>query len=219
MPEPAKIDVSFSNMSSTLTGDVTVRGDSDELFLRAVARAVREQLDAHYSGQPAAIWWADPDYPEGLSMLVPEGTTMGAAREYFGEESDATPPTIHVNEGGIGGDSDTATYIIQLMQTGFAIAGYVSSTLAVQRAAVKVRYGRARQLAKDWNDGDHISPELREVVLAKWIWPRKQFDKVFGLDAYRGPLLLRTLGYERIDMEWGEEWHKKLDDEGNPEIS
>lgn len=214
MGDLIRINVSFSTMSGALSGDIVVEGAAKEMFVVATARAVRHQLSDDYRGQPAAVWWADPDFPERLLMIVPEGLTMAAANEYFGDEVTKQPPSIGVNEGGLGGDSDAATYIIELIRSGFEIAGYVSATLAVQRAAVKARYGRARQLAKDWNDGDYIGPELRDVVLAKWIWSRRDFDKVFGLGPSRGPLLLRSLGYQRYDMDWGEEWHRTSTQDG-----
>lgn len=212
MPNPPTINVSFFNQFRTVSGDVTVEGDSDELFVTATARAIREQLAPDYSGRPAVIWWKDPNYPELLSMVIPRGMTMAAAQEYFGDEADATPPTVGVNEGGYGGDADAANYIIELVRGGFEVGGYVTATLAAQRLAMKVRYGHARQLAKDWNDGDYVSPELRSVVQAKSIWQRRDFDKVFGLDSSRGPLLLRTLGFQRYDMDWGEEWHRMHDE-------
>lgn len=211
MSDAIRMNASFATMDGSLSGDIVVEGTTNDLFVVATARAVREQLSPDYDGQPAAVWWTDPDFPEHLLMIVPEGMTLGVAREYFGDEADQYPPTIGVNEGGLGGDSDAANYIIELVRNSFEIAGYVSAALSVQRAAVRAKYGNARRLAKDWNDGDHIAPELRDVVLAKWIWSRRHFDKVFGLGPSRGPLLLRTLGYERHDMDWGEEWHRTVE--------
>lgn len=216
MSEPVRIHVSYSTQSGKLGGVITIVGEEGELFRSAVIRAVREQLDANHAGTPYGVRWQDPDYPDSLHAIFPEKLTMGAAREYFGDEIDADPPTIHVDEGGYGGAPEYVAYAIDLVSAGMTIGGYVTATLGAQRAALKVRYRRARELAKDWNDGDYISPELRDVVHAQWVWPRRRFDRVFGLDASRGPLLLRRLGYERRDNHEGvEEWVRVYDEDGS----
>lgn len=194
-----------------VAGDVTAIGDPHERFEVVLRRAVRAELDPEFTDRLVGIRWQDPDYPEQLMMLFPQEMTMAAVAEYFGPEIEASPPTIQVDDGGYGGDT-IPEYVIELINTGIQLGGYVGASLAVQRSAVKAVYAKTRRLAKDWNDSGRISPELRESVLREPRWRRKAFDQTFGLDAARGPELLRDLGYSRREYEWGEYWERSLDD-------
>lgn len=213
MPSLVSVRVNVSTEFAThrAHGAVVVTGSPDEEFQVALTRAVREQLNPEFDGHLVGVHWEDPDYPEWLIGVIPDGMTMAAVREYFGDVADQEPPTIGVSDGGFGGDGPIA-YGIELVRSGVEIAGYVAATLAVQRALVRARYGRLRKLARDWNDSDYISSELREAVMAQPVWERGRFDRTFGLDTVRGPLLLRTLGYSRRDYDWGQVWERSLDD-------
>jgi hypothetical protein len=213
-PISIRVRVSTYMARPPASGSVMVAGDPEDLLSEAVVRAVREQLEPNFKGQLPCISWYDPEYPAALVAVYPSEMTLAAVREYFGDEADADPPTIKKFEGGIGGDGALLYYALDLAQTAMAITGYVSASLAVQRGLVKVRYRKFRQLATDWNDSDFVSPELRDAVETERTWLRSDFNKTFGLDASRGPLLLRTLGYRRYnyDRDGAEYWRREVDE-------
>lgn len=193
--------------------ELQVSGLENDLFIPGIEKAVVGQvgeriLPLHLFG----ITWSDPDYPEGLQQIA-GNLTFGQILEYFGAEVEAQPPTIHVDDGGYGGDATYIPYFIQLGHDLLDVGGAVSMTLAAQRALVAVRYGGFRQLAKDWNDSGVVSADLRDAVFNRGSWERREFDRTFALDGARGPELRRELGYQRRDYDWGEMWTRRFDDD------
>lgn len=198
--------------SRRLDADLLVDGNPNELLIPAVERAIIQKLDPNFSDRIAGIEWDDPEYPERLIMIIPEGMTLGATAEYFGDEATSVPATIRLTDGGYGGDGDVG-YLIDLVNFALTGAGWVTLTLAAQRRIVKARYAKYRHLAKDWNDSGRVSRELHEAVCSKPSWSRTDFDRTFGLNSNRGPELLRNRGYQRHDYEWGEYWERTTDND------
>lgn len=188
--------------------NLRVAGLEDELFIPAVEREVqRSESNGVARVSLCGLVWNDPEFPERLHQIAPQGLTFANLLEYFGEEVDVWPPSINVDDGGYGGGADYIPYVIELTRTGFELAGMASSVLAAQRLLVRMRYSRFRQLAKDWNDTGVVSDELRRAVMAEALWRRTDFDKTFALGAARGPELLRSLEFEKIvDPYSGEVW-------------
>ncbi|WP_127794464.1 hypothetical protein [Agromyces sp. LHK192] len=208
MPETTlHIHVS-ADCGPAVDADVLVVADPSERLIDAAERAVRDQVDARFEGKLVGIIWNDPEYPDRLMQLYPVDLTVGATRAYFGEEADESPATIILTTGGFGGDAQLFAYAIDFVIGSLGTVGTVQTALSVQRAAIRVRYRRFRDLAKQWNDSEYLSPDLVEAVCADPVWRRDHFDRVFGLDEHRGPLLLRTLGYERWSDSSSERWHR-----------
>jgi len=151
------------------------------------------------------IRWTDPDYP---ALLMQDGTqlTFAQIRDFFGDEIDAEPPTITVDDGGYGGDESLwFEYAIVIIRGVAEAVGVVSTTLGAQRQLARVKFASYRRLAKEWNDTGVISTELQDLVYNHGNWDRNDFDRAFNLGDARGPQLLRDLGYERRRDEWGNE--------------
>lgn len=149
------------------------------------------------------VRWTDPEYP---AFLMQDGTelTFGQVRDFFGDEIDADPPTIAVDDGGYGGDEGLwFQYGIEIVRGGFEAAGAVATILGAQRQLARLRFAEYRRLAKQWNDTGTISTELSDLVYNHGTWDRPDFDRAFNLGDLRGPDLLRALGYERREDDWG----------------
>lgn len=187
--------------------DMLVSGEEADNFLDAIkARIVKEQgSEVLRDFGLYGIRWTDPEYP---AFLMQDGTelTFGQVRDFFGDEIEADPPTITVDDGGYGGDEGLwFQYAIEILRGGFEIAGAVATILGAQRQLARLRFAEYRRLAKQWNDTGTISTELSDLVYNHGNWERPDFDRAFNLGDSRGPELLRALGYERREDDWGNE--------------
>ena len=211
MPDQININVALAVWlvpgDRASSGEIVVSGTADESFLNAVERSIRQQL----AGEPvlpiAGIEWSDPESDERLMQIITDDLTVGHVAAYFESEIEKRPATITLSEAGYGGDFDPG-YIIEI---GLQVAGAVSvvrSTLLVQRAAIRLRNRKRRGYAKEWNDTGRIPEDLKDDVLNKGSWPRRDFDLTYGLGNVRGPELLRILGFQQKFYESFEMWER-----------
>jgi hypothetical protein len=193
---------------------MVVSGEGSQNFLGAIKARIKAEQGSEVLRDYGlyGIRWTDPDYP---AFLMQDGTelTFAQVRDFFGTEIDADPPTITVDDGGYGGDEGLwFEFSIEIIKGAMEVAGVVGAALGAQRQLARLRFADYRRLAKDWNDGGVISSELRDFVYNHGNWDRTDFDRAFNLGDSRGPQLLRDLGYERRQDEWGNEsWWRDAD--------